>query len=65
MLTSLGDMRCDSLATVLIERDAMLRSAITFYKNKILVTLRGTFLDVTATLRLCDGAVKALAELSD
>jgi hypothetical protein len=26
------------------------------------VTLLGTFLDVTATLRLCNGAVKAIAE---
>jgi hypothetical protein len=26
------------------------------------VTLLGTFLDVTATLRLCDDAVKALAK---
>jgi hypothetical protein len=32
-------------------------------KNEIPVTLLEAFLDLPATLRLCNGAVKALAEL--
>jgi hypothetical protein len=49
---------------MLIERNAMLPTCDHVFKNNVAVMLLRTFLDVTATLRLCDGAVKAVAEVS-
>jgi hypothetical protein len=58
-------VRYDSPATALIKHNAMLRTCDhVLQKNEIPVTPLGTFLDLVATLRLCNDGVKALAELS-
>jgi len=49
---------------MLIERNAMLATCDHVFKKQRCRDVLRTFLDVTATLRLCDGAVKAVAEVS-